>query len=111
AGGAATNDAWDMSQGGFRIDAEPTATDRFTLQGDIFGSDQFPEDRGSAVVSGGNILGRWSHAFADNSNLTVKAYFDRTHMRMLVPPYVINGLTLAPAGTFEDDLDTYDLDV
>ena len=32
---------------------------------------------GSAGLSGGNVLGRWSHAFSSTSDITAQAYFDR----------------------------------
>jgi iron complex outermembrane recepter protein len=85
------HDAWDMYRGGFRLDWEPTTQNSFTFQGDIYAGDQdenysvpttkFPFSTTIPTtdnVSGGNLLGRWSHSFSADSQLTVQAYYDRT---------------------------------
>ena len=89
--GTDAHDAWDMLQAGFRLDSEPSKENSFTFQGDIYTGNQdevyavptttFPfagtilsTDR----VSGGNVLGRWTHTFAPDSQLTLQAYYDRT---------------------------------
>jgi iron complex outermembrane recepter protein len=85
------HDAWDMYQAGFRLDWEPTKQNSFTVQGDIYTGSQdetylvptarFPfssKIETTDDVSGGNLLGRWSHSFSVDSQLTVQAYFDRT---------------------------------
>lgn len=89
--GTEPHDAWDMLQGGFRLDSEPSHENAFTLQGDIYTGNQdevysvpttrfpfagtiFSTDR----VSGGNLLSRWTHTFAPDSQLTLQAYYDRT---------------------------------
>jgi len=101
------NDAADATiqgQGGFRIDTEPSLPNVFTLQGDIFdGHDDL--DVGGVVatneiVGGGNLLGRWSHTISEDSEMSLQAYYDRTHLEY---PYV----TL---GTLSDDLDTADVE-
>ncbi len=89
--GTDTHDAWDMFRGGFRLDSEPSNENAFTLQGDIYTGN---EDEVYSVptttppfattvsstdqVSGGNLLGRWAHTFAPDSQLTLQAYYDRT---------------------------------
>ncbi len=96
--GGDANDAWWKGQGGFRLDWEPSATDRFTLQGDVFGlranqtSPQLalpnfmqpPPATGYNYArashwdqSGGNLLGRWTHEFSEESDLSVQTYYDR----------------------------------
>ena len=77
----------------------------FTLQGDYYEGDENMPTGGNAGVSGGNLLGRWSHTFADDSELSLQTYYDRTHLADPAP-----GVGAAPAGTLTDDLDTYDLD-
>ena len=37
--GKSASDSWRMGQGGFRIDADPSARTRLTLQGDFYGSE------------------------------------------------------------------------
>jgi iron complex outermembrane receptor protein len=97
------NDASDSArkgQGGFRIDAEPSLQNVFTVQGDLYaGHENLPT--GDERIGGGNILGRWTHTISDDSDTSLQAYYDRTHLSF---PYG------APLGTLVDDLDTYDLD-
>jgi iron complex outermembrane receptor protein len=104
--GSDAADAWQMGRGGFRIDAEVSAQDTFTLQGDMYGGDEDLSTGGEADVSGGNLLSRWTHVFSDESDLSVQLYYDRTHLDIPVPASAV-----APtAGRLVDDLDTYDLD-
>jgi iron complex outermembrane receptor protein len=63
-----------------------------------------------ADVSGGNVLGRWMYAWSDQRELSIQAYYDRTHLGDPIPAQSIGGLLLAPAGTLRDDLDTFDID-
>lgn len=86
--GAADN--WWMSQGGFRLDWEAAERNRLTLQGDYYSGDlnsqirrHLPPPFGFAEKSqgkaeGGNILGRWTHDFSADSEMSVQMYFDRT---------------------------------
>jgi iron complex outermembrane receptor protein len=101
------NDAADSTvqgQGGFRIDTEPSLPNVFTLQGDFFeGRDDL--DVGGVLatnetVAGGNLLGRWSHTISDDSEMSLQAYYDQTHLEF---PYV-------SLGTLADDLDTADVE-
>src|SRR5207253_7546704 len=68
------------------------------------------ETGGSARVSGGNMLGRWSHTSFDDSDMSLQLYYDRTHLTDPVPAFKIGSTVFAPAGTLTDDLDTIDLD-
>ncbi|HTX22481.1 MAG TPA: TonB-dependent receptor [Candidatus Aquilonibacter sp.] len=110
ANGDDASDSWNMGQGGFRMDAEPSLENTFTLQGDIYTGRENITTGGNAGASGGNVLGRWSHIFSEDSDMQLQMYYDRTHLSDPVAAYVIGTLTLAPAGTLTDDLDTYDLD-
>jgi iron complex outermembrane receptor protein len=89
--GTEPHDAWDMLQAGFRLDSEPSHENAFTLQGDIYTGNQdevysvpttlppFATTISSTDrVEGGNLLGRWTHTFAADSQLTLQAYYDRT---------------------------------
>jgi iron complex outermembrane receptor protein len=109
-GGRAGADAWHKAQGGFRIDAEASPRTAFTLQGDLYGGSDQLATGGADQTSGGNVLGRWTHGFSDASHLSLQLYHDRTHLSEPVPALVVNNVALAPAGTFEDDLATSDLD-
>jgi len=60
---------------------------------------------GKTEVAGGNLLGRWSHTFSEDSDMSLQCYYDRTHRAVPKPAFIAT-----PAGTLVDDLDTYDLD-
>jgi iron complex outermembrane receptor protein len=107
--GSDANDSWSMWRGGFRFDWEPTDQNLFTLQGDIYTGDlnqavlvpsltaPYAEVlRDKVEVSGGNVLGRWNHRFAENSELALKLYYDRTERDRVV---------------FAEQRDTFDLDL
>ena len=108
--GSTASDSWRMGQGGFRIDRESSQKSNFTLQGDVYFGDESLTAGGAAKVSGGNILGRWSKTFSDDASMTLQLYFDRTHLSTAAPALIINSIQFAPAGTFKDDLHTYDID-
>ncbi|HEX3799949.1 MAG TPA: TonB-dependent receptor [Verrucomicrobiae bacterium] len=106
-------DSWRQGRGGFRIDAENIPGNTFTLQGDYFtGNEDIQPSVGNSGVSGGNILGRWSHPFSEDSDMTLQVYYDRTHLALpktnesfdFIVPFG------EPAGTLKDTLDTYDVD-
>jgi iron complex outermembrane receptor protein len=91
--GAPADDAWWKAQGGFRLDWEPTEADRFTLQGDLVGLDGdlsvpqvslTPPYNSATVMSGGlrdgNVLGRWTHQFSEDSELAVQSYYEYSHV-------------------------------
>jgi iron complex outermembrane receptor protein len=115
ADGADAHDSWNHGQGGFRIDAEPSAQNQFTLQGDLFGEniEDIPGGEGTpqaeGTSSGGNILGRWSHTFAEDSDLSLQIYYDRANLGAPFQSAFLLG-TNVPAGTLFDNLDTVDLD-
>jgi iron complex outermembrane receptor protein len=93
-------DSARQGQGGFRIDTEPSLPSVLTLQGDAYGGNDNLQT-GDERVGGGNLLGRWSHTVSIDSDLSVQAYYDRTHLDY---PYG-GGL-----GTLSDDLDTGDVE-
>ncbi len=94
--GTNARDAWQKSQGGFRVDWMP-AGDLVTLQGDLYTGSEEQLPSGDDGVSGHNLLTRWNHAFSDASSLQVQAYYDYTKT------------VLSNVGF--DELNTYDLDV
>ncbi len=84
------HDGMHLLHAGFRVDSNLSAGDTLTFQGDIYSGGEGasfvhtvlspPENvnvNGSAGLSGGNVLGRWTHAFSTTSDITVQAYFDR----------------------------------
>jgi len=103
--GSAASDSWRKGEGGFRMDFEKSLHNNFTLQGDVYDGDEHLSAVGRSRSTGGNVLGRWSHAASDDSGFNLQLYYDRTHLRIPVP-----ATAFAPAGALEDDLDTYDID-
>lgn len=106
------SDAWRMGQGGFRLDSKSSEKDDFTFQGDYYGGQANLSVGGKSDQKGGNILGRWSHIFSENSEMRLQFYYDRSSLIQDVPESRTddNSIVLAPVGTLQDDLDTYDLD-
>jgi iron complex outermembrane receptor protein len=94
--GMNARDAWQKSQGGFRVDWMP-AGDVVTLQGDVYSGSEEQLQSADEAVSGHNLLTRWNHAFSEASSLQVQAYYDYSK-------------TEIPNVGF-DELNTYDLDV
>lgn len=89
--------AWEMTQGGFRMDYYPTTANTMTLQGDFYSGTEFNAGSDQSTLDGQNVLGRWTHTFSDESDFKVQLYFDRTWRRD-VP------------STISDELVTYDFD-
>src|SRR6185437_4908224 len=108
--GSDASDSWNMGRGGFRIDAEPSLQNTLTLQGDYYAGHEGVTTGGQANVSGGNMLGRWSHTFSDTSDMSLQMYYYRTHLADPIPASVVGAITLAPAGILIDYLDTFDVD-
>lgn len=103
-------DQWHIARGGFRMDWTPNDSDTITLQGDYYDGDASqrqvspltgppffrigPENQ---LLAGGNVLWRWNRKIDDETDWTLRFYYDRTE-RNLIP----NG--------FRDDRDTVDID-
>jgi iron complex outermembrane receptor protein len=92
--GSDADDAWKMTQGGFRLDWEPAPMDTLTFQGDVYVGklDGAVEE---TPLDGQNVLGRWTRILGEESELQVQMYFDRTWR---------------DAPSYEEDLMTYDLE-
>ena len=122
--GSSANDSWNRGQAGFRIDSEASPQNPLTLQGDFYvgQSDVTPGGEGNPQASGttfgGNMLGRWTHIFSDENDLSLQVYYDRTHIEAPFPgapdvpafPPLFPESPAIPAGTLHDDLDTVDVD-
>lgn len=98
ANGAEGADEWQVGQGGFRVDWEPTAENLLTFQGDAYQGDEGqsvsvpsasePDYSAEFVddidIQGGNVIGRWTHYFPDGTDLALQVYYDRRkHQRAL----------------------------
>ncbi|TLY53881.1 MAG: hypothetical protein E6K50_05215, partial [Gammaproteobacteria bacterium] len=110
--GTSADDSWHVGRGGFRLDAEPSPPNRLTVQGDFYSGAEDVAATGGAGLSGGNILGRWTHATPGGASMSLQLYYDHTHLSQpfaaspAAPPF-FSGF---PAASLKDDLDTYDLD-
>lgn len=109
--GSNAHDAWNRGLGGFRIDMESSPDNHLTLDGAGYAgnNDVVPGGEGSpradGASSGGHLIGRWTHSFAEGSDMTLQLYYDRTHLEA---PF--QGAGAIPPGTLVDDLDTADMD-
>jgi iron complex outermembrane recepter protein len=110
--GANAEDAWHMTRGGFRMDAQPSAENAYTLQGDVYNGTEGDGSNLEAGRSGGNVLGRWTHTASDGSSMSLQLYYDHTYLSdpvaasPAVPPYY-SGF---PASALTDNLDAYDVE-
>lgn len=109
--GTRSNDAWDMTQGGFRLDAQTGLRDTLTVQGDYYdgrinetyllydhpASSNPPykrEVQAASAVSGGNILSRWQRSLSDTNTQSLQLYYDHSEYGMVVSPQIFNTLDL-----------------
>ncbi len=97
ANGQDAGDAWRVTQGGFRVDWERTASDQLTLQGDAYQGRINQLGTRDVEVDGANLLARWGRTLGPKSSLTVQTYFDFTHR--IIP------------GSITEHLGIFDLDV
>jgi iron complex outermembrane receptor protein len=78
ASGADAGDEWQNLQGGVRFDWG-SGRDAFTVQGDIYAgeAEDAPAQVRDTTSDGGNLRGRWTRRFADDSVLTTQITYDR----------------------------------
>jgi iron complex outermembrane receptor protein len=85
-------DDWREAQGGFRMDWNENDRDMFTLQGDIYDekagesvqvsnySQLFNSTAdANALLSGGDISGRWQRIFSEGNDIQLQVFYDRTN--------------------------------
>lgn len=109
--GAGSKDAWHTTQGGFRLDAQPTLRDTLTFQGDYYdgrlaetyrlydhpsiSTAPYVRDvHANTAVSGGNILSRWKRTVSETNSLSLQLYYDHTERDMLVSPQIFNTIDI-----------------
>lgn len=107
--GADGHDAWNGKQGGFRVDATPSAVDTIMLQGNFYevNSDirlihttltppsTILEDN-TDRNRGGHLLMHWQRRLSDDSDMSLQAYYDRADRWRTVAE--------------DESVETYDLD-
>ncbi len=93
------HDAWNATQGGFRMDYYPSQANILTVQGDFYAG--FSNSTSKRInTDGQNVLARFTHIFSEKSELKAQVYFDRTWRH-----------TPNSAAAFFYDLKTYDIDI
>src|SRR5436190_21825311 len=76
--GSNAHDSWNRGQAGFRIDSYQSEKNLLTLDGAGFGglNNVVPGGKGTAQFTGnsegGHILGRWTHTFAEASDMSLQ---------------------------------------
>jgi iron complex outermembrane receptor protein len=88
------NDDWHMGRGGFRTDWDFSEGNNLTVQGDIYRGKSGIRAQVSSFsapfsmvvekdtdLSGMNLIGRWSRALSQTSDLALQIYYDRTFRR------------------------------
>ncbi len=106
--GSSHPDDWGVLRGGFRADWVENDRDSFTVQGDLYDgrvreTDLVTEEapgpnevfKGTFDVEGGNLLGRWTRAFSEDSEAELQVYYD---------------LTRRLSELYQDERDTFDVD-
>jgi iron complex outermembrane recepter protein len=123
--GQSMGDDWNMAQGGFRFDWEAAPADTFTLQGDYYGGETGETVAKTAALPvtavdldvaspkrGGNILGRWTHRFSDESEFRLQTYYDYyTRKHAFGGGAVAAGADFLTADGTWESRDTWDLDL
>ncbi len=89
--GQNADDGWHLLHGGFRTDGKLSKSDSLTVQGNLYtGSEGASIGHIASIsppvninvnrigeLSGGNVLGTWNHGFANQSETSLRGYFDR----------------------------------
>jgi iron complex outermembrane recepter protein len=102
--GAPAHDGWDMTRGGFRLDAQPSYRDTLTVSGDYYDgstderytlyrqptSQDLPtasfssSPNAQSQMSGGNILARWQRMLEGSDSLSLQVYYDHFDRQMII---------------------------
>ena len=84
------------NRSGFRVDGQPTPDNHYTVQGDIYQGTRNNLATDDSDVSGGNLLGLWTHKLSGGGDVKLQMYYDRTDRNI---PQI-----------FGEKRDTFDLD-
>jgi len=57
------------------------------VQGDAYDGSVGQTNADEVALTGGNVVGRWTHTFSDDSDLQIQTYYDRTDRD--VPPILL----------------------
>lgn len=67
-----------IGHAGFRLDADPRLSARWSVQGEIYRGQVGFADRADGDLAGGNLMARYSRQLTPTSAFTGYAYYDRT---------------------------------
>ena len=94
--GASATDQWRMGRAGFRVDSDHGDGTVATVQGDIYDGSVTRMGPDDILMSGGNLIGRWTRELGERSEMSAQAYFDETYRKI--------------PNSFTQTLNTYDFD-
>lgn len=80
--GRDADSAWTLGQGGFRADWLPASGANLRVHGNFYGGDIGQTAPGDVSVDGQNLIGRWTQPLANDSDVSLQFYWDRTHRRI-----------------------------
>ncbi len=107
ASGDETYDAWEQQRAGFRVDLVPSASDKVTVQGDVFEAHSqqrvllmpaptvpasFVPD--TALSQGANLLVRWQRELGQKESWQLQAYADQTRQADVMQQHRIDTLDI-----------------
>ncbi|MBA4055200.1 MAG: hypothetical protein C0490_10845 [Marivirga sp.] len=72
-----TINRYRMKQVGFRMDYDQSKTNTIVFQGDFYSGDE-KKGANRYLITGQNVLGRFTHLFSEESSLSIQLYMDRT---------------------------------
>src|SRR5918992_1449902 len=73
---------WFLGQGGFRADWSPQNGAKASFQGNFYGGEISQAAPGDVTVDGQNLIGRWTHPLARDSDVSLQVYWDRARRRI-----------------------------
>ncbi len=84
ANGDSARDPLRRGQAGFRLDRSDRGSGGLTLQGNAYHglAGQRVVVRDDTVLDGADLLGRWTHTYAENSGSDFQVYYDYTHRQI-----------------------------
>jgi len=91
--GTHTHDPWKQTQAGFRVDSNEHKGISYTAQGNIYSGREFESFSiaegivsSNTIISGSNVLAKWSSTAVDGSTASLQMYYDKTRRRSIHLP-------------------------
>jgi len=82
-------DGWKKTQAGFRVDGKQADKSQWTVQGDMYSSEQNEINwlsfaPGQAEIEGANLVGKWESQQSEYANIQILGYYDYYQRNILV---------------------------